>query len=231
MASVPRARSVLDHSLEEIRNDILRMGSVIGEQIGNAVRALKEQNLSLAHQVVESDQRINELRYRVETACVRTIATQQPAARDLRYIVAAIHMSSELERIADHASGIASIAIRIGDEPLIKPLIDIPRMQEIACEMIHDALDAFVNMNVEAAKAVANRDHVVDELYVQILRELLTFMMQDPKAITQSTYLLWVAHNLERIADRATNLCERVIFAATAELGDYKPSRTMNRTE
>jgi phosphate transport system protein len=215
---------VLDHSIDEIRNDILRMGSFIGEQIANAVRALKNRDLSLAHRVVESDQRVNELRYRVESECVRTIATQQPAAKDLRYIIAAIHMAGELERIADHASGIASIAIRIGDEPLIKPLIDIPRMQEIACEMVQDALDAFVQMDAEAAKAVAARDEEVDELYVQVLRELLTFMMQDPKTITQSTYLLWVAHNLERIADRATNLCERVIFAVTAELGDYKPS-------
>jgi len=223
MASSPRVRSVLDHSIDEIRNDILRMGSFIGEQIANAVQALKNRDLSLAHQVVESDRRINELRYRVELKCVHTIATQQPAAKDLRYIIAAIHMAGELERIADHASGIASIAIRIGDEPLIKPLIDIPRMQEIACEMLQDALDAFVQMDAEAARAVAVRDAEVDELYVQVLRELLTYMMQDQKMITQSTYLLWVAHNLERIADRAINLCERVIFAATAELGDYKP--------
>lgn len=223
MASSPRVRSVLDHSIDEIRNDILRMGSFIGEQIANAVQALKNRDLSLAHQVVESDRRVNELRYRVELKCVQTIATQQPAAKDLRYIIAAIHMAGELERIADHASGIASIAIRIGDEPLIKPLIDIPRMQEIACEMLQDALDAFVQMDAEAAKAVAVRDAEVDELYVQVLRELLTYMMQDQKTITQSTYLLWVAHNLERIADRAINLCERVIFAATAELGDYKP--------
>jgi phosphate transport system protein len=214
---------MLDHNIDEIRNDILRMGSFIGEQIANAVQALRKRDLSLAHQVVESDQRINALRYRVELQSVQTIATQQPTARDLRYIIAAIHIAGELERIADHASGIASITIRIGDEPLVKPLIDIPRMQEIACEMLRDALDAFVQMDAEAAKAVAVRDEEVDELYVQVLRELLTYMMQDQKTITQSTYLLWVAHNLERIADRAINVCERVIFAATAELGDYKP--------
>ena len=223
MASSPRVRSVLDHSIDEIRNDILRMGSFIGEQIANAVQALKNRDLSLAHQVVESDRRINELRYRVELKCVHTIATQQPAAKDLRYIIAAIHIAGELERMADHANGIASITIRIGDEPLVKPLIDIPRMQEVACEMLKGALDAFVQVNAEAAKAVAVRDEEVDELYAQVLRELLTYMMQDQKTITQSTYLLWVAHNLERIADRAINLCERVIFAATAELGDYKP--------
>ena len=126
----------------------------------------------------------------------------------------------------DHASGIATIAVRIGDEPLIKPLIDIPRMQEIACDMIHQALDAFVRLDAEHAKVVAVRDDEVDALYNQILRELLTFMMQDPKTISQATYLLWVAHNLERIGDRVTNLCERVIFAATGELGDYKPEKT-----
>jgi len=223
MAGPPRVRSMLDHNIDEIRNDILRMGSFIGEQIANAVQALRKRDLPLAHQVVESDQRINALRYRVELQSVQTIATQQPTARDLRYIIAAIHIAGELERIADHASGIASITIRIGDEPLVKPLIDIPRMQEIACEMLRDALDAFVQMDAEAAKAVAVRDEEVDELYVQVLRELLTYMMQDQKTITQSTYLLWVAHNLERIADRAINVCERVIFAATAELGDYKP--------
>ncbi len=223
MASSPQVRSVLDHSIDEIRNDILRMGSFIGEQIAGAVRALKERDLSLAHQIVGSDQRVNELRYKIEQECVRTIATQQPTAKDLRYIIAAIHMAGELERIADHASGIATIAIRIGDEPLIKPLVDIPRMQVIACEMVQAALDAFVGMDAEAAKTMVARDEEVDELYVQVLRELLTFMMQDPKKVPQAMYLLWVAHNLERIADRATNLCERVIFAVTAELGDYKP--------
>ena len=223
MASSPQVRSVLDRNIDEIRNDILRMGSFIGEQIASAVQALRNRDLSLAHRVVESDQRINELRYRVELQCVQTIATQQPTDRDLRYIIAAIHIAGELERMADHANGIASITIRIGDEPLVKPLIDIPRMQEVACEMLKGALDAFVQVNAEAAKAVAVRDEEVDELYAQVLRELLTYMMQDQKTITQSTYLLWVAHNLERIADRAINLCERVIFAATAELGDYKP--------
>lgn len=223
MASITQTRSVLDHSIDEIRNDLLRMGSFIESQVERAVLALKTRNAALAHEVIESDRLINDLRYKIEAKCLGTIATQQPTARDLRYIVAAIHMDVELERMADHASGIASIALRIGDEPLVKPLIDIPHMQEIACEMIHAALDAFIKMDVDAAKAAADRDQEVDDLYVQVLRELLTFMMQDSKTIPQCTYLLWVAHNLERIADRATNLCERVIFAATAELGDYTP--------
>jgi len=226
MASSPRTRSALDQDIEAIRDDILRMGSLVEEQITSAVRSLKERDLGLAQQVTAGDQRVNDLRYKVELASVRSIATQQPTAKDLRLIIASMHIASELERIADHAAGIANITLRIGDEPLIKPLIDIPRMQEIACEMLRSALDTYVNKDAEAAGQVTRYDQEVDELYAQVLRELLTYMMQDARFITQSTYLLWVAHNLERIADRITNICERVIFAATAELGDYKPEKS-----
>jgi phosphate transport system protein len=216
---------VLDQDIEAIRDDILRMGSFVREQVTTAVRSLKSRDIGLAHQVLSIEQQINDMRYKVELASMRSIATQQPTAKDLRTIIASMHIASELERIADHAAGIASTTIRIGDEPLVKPLIDIPRMQEIACEMLHDALDAYVKKDAEAAKLVAQRDWEVDELYDQILRELLTYMMQDARVVTQSTYLLWIAHDLERIADRITNICERVIFIATAELGDYKPEK------
>jgi len=225
MATTPRIRSVLDQDIEAIRDDILRMGSFVREQVTTAVRSLKSRDIGLAHQVLSIEQQINDMRYKVELASMRSIATQQPTAKDLRTIIASMHIASELERIADHAAGIASTTIRIGDEPLVKPLIDIPRMQEIACEMLHDALDAYVKKDAEAAKLVAQRDWEVDELYDQILRELLTYMMQDARVVTQSTYLLWIAHDLERIADRITNICERVIFIATAELGDYKPEK------
>jgi len=225
MASTPRIRSVLDQDIKAIRDDILRMGSFVREQVTTAVRSLKSRDIGLAHQVLSIEQQINDMRYKVELASMRSIATQQPTAKDLRTIIASMHIASELERIADHAAGIASTTIRIGDEPLVKPLIDIPHMQEIACEMLHDALDAYVKKDAEAAKLVAQRDWEVDELYDQILRELLTYMMQDARVVTQSTYLLWIAHDLERIADRITNICERVIFIATAELGDYKPGK------
>jgi phosphate transport system protein len=223
MAISSQGRTALDHSMDDVRNDVLRMGAFIEQQVANAVLALKARDLSLAHQVIAGDERINALRYQVENETLRTIATQQPTARDLRQIIAGAHMAIELERMADHASGIASIAVRIGDEPLIKPLVDIPRMQEIVCDMIHDVLGCFVQLDSDCARAVAERDDDVDALYAQILRELLTYMMADSKNIQQATYLLWVAHNLERIGDRATNLSERVIFAATGELGDYKP--------
>jgi phosphate transport system protein len=168
---------------------------------------------------------VNEIRYRVENAALQTIALHQPTARDLRLIVAASHMASELERIGDHAVGIANVSLRIADAALIKPLIDIPRMQEIVCAMVHGALDAYVNGNVVLAQQVTQMDEQVDALYSQILRELLTYMMQDTATVNGATYLQWVSHNLERIGDRATNLCERVIFTATGELGDHKVFR------
>jgi phosphate transport system protein len=216
---------VLDQDIEAIRDDILRMGSFVREQVTTAVRSLKARDIGLAHQVLSTEQQINDMRCKVELSSMRSIAMQQPTAKDLRMIIASMHIASELECIADHAAGIASITTCIGDEPLVKSLIDIPRMQEIACEMLHDALDAYVKKDAEAAKLVARRDREVDELYDRILRELLTYMMQDARVITQSTCLFWIAHDLERVADRITNICERVIFIATAELGDYKPEK------
>ena len=141
MAISSQSRTALDHSMDDVRNDVLRMGAFIEQQVANAVQALKDRNLSLAHEVIAGDERINALRYQVENETLRTIATQQPAARDLRQVIAGAHMAIELERMADHASGIATIAVRIGDEPLIKPLVDIPRMQEIVCDMIHEVLE------------------------------------------------------------------------------------------
>ena len=224
--SISPTRILLDQDLRTLRDDILRMGSLIEEQTERSIRALKERDVKLAHQIVESDERVNALRYKIEDECLRTMATQQPAARDLRTIIAAMHMAVEMERMADHASGIASITIRMGDEPLIKPLVDIPRMQVIVNAMLHEALNAYVKLDADLARKVAEQDDEVDLLYNQILRELLTYMMQDSKTISGATYLLWVAHNLERIGDRVTNLCERVIFAATGELGDYKPVKS-----
>ncbi len=218
-------RSLLDRDLGVIRDDVLRLGSLVDEQLQASVRALQERNLDAARQVISADERVNALRYKIEEECLATIATQQPAAGDLRRIITAMHMAVELERMADHASGIAGIVIRIGNEPPLKPLIDIPRMQVVTSEMLQSALDAFVRMDVGLARATVLRDDEVDALYNQVLRELLTYMAQDKKTIARAMYLLWVAHNLERTADRATNLCERIIFAVTGEQGDYKPAK------
>ena len=171
---------------------------------------------------------MNALRYKIEEECLATIARHQPAAGDLRLIVASMHMAVEMERMADHAVGTAHVVIRMGDEPLLKPLIDIPRMQEIAGDMLRQALDAYVRMDAAMSRRVIRMDDQVDALYNQVLRELLTYMIQDPRTTPRATYLLWVAHNLERTADRVTNLCERIVFAVTGELGDIAPDEEDN---
>ena len=218
-------RTLLDHDLAVIRDDILRLGSLVDEQLASSIKALTDRNIGLAHQVASDDERVNQLRYKIEEECLKTIATQQPAASDLRRILTAMHMAVELERMADHASGIATIVVRMGDQPPLKPLIDIPRMQAVTSEMLNQAMDAFVRLDADLARQVSARDDEVDGLYNQVLRELLTYMAQDKSTISRAMYLLWVAHNLERTADRVTNLCERVIFAVTGELSDYKPPK------
>ncbi len=211
-------RSVLEHDLEKVRLKILRMGSLVESAIERAVQALKNRDCDLAQQVINEDEDINRLRYEIEEQCLELIATQQPAARDLRTAIAATHIAVELERIADHAEGIAEIVKRVFDEPLLKPLVDIPYMAQTARQMIHAALDAYLAHDADAAQNVAARDDEIDALYQQVFRELLTYMLEDPRNIGRATYLLWVAHNLERIGDRATNICERVVFMTTGKL-------------
>jgi phosphate transport system protein len=216
-------RSALERELEDVRSDILRMGSQVESAIERSVQALKERDVELAQQVINDDEAVNELRYAIEEKCLELIATQQPAAGDLRMTIAAIHIAVELERMADHAEGTAEIVKRMYDAPLLKPLIDLPIMAHTAREMTHAALDAFVAQDADAAQQVAARDDELDALYQQIFRELLTYMLEDPRNISRATYLLWVAHNLERIGDRVTNVCERVVFMTTGKLEDIQP--------
>ena len=169
----------------------------------------------LARQIIADDTQINTQRYKLEEAAVQLIATQQPLAGDLRLIASVIHISTDLERMGDYAEGIAKIALMHGDQPPVKPLIDIPRMAEIARSMLRRSLDAFIRRDVDAARALVGEDDEVDALYDQVYRELLTYMIEDPKLIQRATWLLWAAHNLERIADRATNICERVVYMVT----------------
>ena len=215
-----RTRGTLQRGLERVRSDILHMGSLVENAIERSVQALKNRDADLAQQVINDDEAINQLRYTIEEECLELIATQQPAAGDLRMVMAAMHIAVELERIADHAEGNAEITKRIYHEPLLKPLIDIPAMERIAREMIHAALDAFMARDADAAVKIASRDDEIDALYQQIFRELLTYMIEDPRTITRATHLLWAAHNLERIGDRVTNVCERVIFMTTGKLGE-----------
>jgi phosphate transport system protein len=211
-------RGTLERELERTRSDILRMGSLVESAVERSVESLKNRDPDLAQQVINDDEVINQLRYKIEEECLELIATQQPTAGDLRMVIAAMHIAVELERMADHAEGNAEITRRIYQEPPLKPLIDLPVMARIAREMIHAALDAFLAHDAEAAQQVARRDDELDNLYQQIFRELLTYMLEDPRTITRATHLLWAAHNLERIGDRVTNVCERVIFMTTGKL-------------
>ncbi|MBC7341986.1 MAG: phosphate signaling complex protein PhoU [Clostridia bacterium] len=211
------AREGFQNSLVELQKDILRMGSLVEEAIARAVEALKKQDMALANSVIESDRVIDDLELEIEDKCMKLIATQQPMAKDLRRISAAFKMVTDLEKMGDHASDIAKATRRIGNQPLIKPLIDIPRMAELSQKMVKDSLDAYVNENPELAYAVAQDDDMVDHLHSQVFRELLTYMMEDPRTINQATYLLFISHYLERIADHATNIGERVIYLVTGE--------------
>ena len=217
-------RQLYDQELADLRGSVVAMASMTNKAIDNAVTALTQRDVRLAEQVIAADHAINEHRWQTEEQALLVIATQAPMAKDLRMIAAVIHIVTDLERMADHAAGTAKIAIQTADQAPLKPLVDIPRMSEIARAMLHDAITAFIEDDQAAARAIVARDDEVDALYEQIYRELLTFMLADPTTIDQATHLLWAAHNLERIADRVTNICERVVFAATGQLEELTVS-------
>ena len=209
---------------QEIQDKVLTMGGAVTEAINRSIEALKNRDLKLAHKIIADDAKINEQRFAIEDRCIELMAAHQQMVSDLRTIVSVLSIITELERIGDYAEGIAKIVVMIGDEPPLKPLIDIPRMAELTTEMIDKSLQSFVARDVELAKRVVTMDNVVDGLYDQVFRELLTFMMVDPKTINRATRLIWVAHNLERAADRVTNICERVVFTVTGKMGELEVS-------
>jgi phosphate transport system protein len=217
-------RTEFHKKISEIRGDVLAMGSMVEKALLKSTRALKERDLEIAELVITEDLTVNEKRYEIEDKCIQLIATQQPMASDLRLIMAVVNIITELERIGDHAEGIAKIVIMIGDEPPLKPIIDLPRMAEKTADMLHRSLDAFNSQDSGLARKIAREDDQVDELYDQIYRELLSFMAEDPKTITRATRLIWVAHNLERSADRVTNICERVVFTVTGKMEEIGAS-------
>jgi phosphate transport system protein len=218
-------RKDYERALKSLQNEILVMGSMVEKSIQRSMEALKNRDLELARQVIAEDEAINQKRFDIEEQCVELIATQQPMAVDLRIIIAILNVLVDLERIGDHAEGVAKIAIMIGDEPPVKPLVDLPRMAEKTVEMLSRALDAFIKRDVILARQVCDQDEEVDNLYNQVFRELLLIMAENPKTIGRATRLIWVAHNLERSADRVTNICERVVFIATGRMEDIGASK------
>jgi len=206
--------------MQRLQDEVLILGSMVENALIESVDILKRRDMEGSRRLIVGDQAINEKRFAIEADCLVLIATQQPMAGDLRTLAAILEIVTELERMGDYAKGIARINLLIGEQPLIKPLIDVPRMAQKACDMLHRALGAFVQRDVALARSIPAEDEEVDALYNQVYRELLTFIISDPRTINQATYLLWVAHNLERAADRVTNICERVIFTVTGELAE-----------
>ena len=214
-----------DQHLSLLQQEVAVLAGIVEKSVHRAVDALKRRDLEASRQIIQDDDYIDQKRFEIEDRCVDLIATQQPMARDLRVIIALLHIVVELERMGDYAEGIAKISLAMGDAPPLKPLIDIPRMAEKATIMLRDSVDSLLSRDIVKANQVCQADDEVDELYDQVYRELLLFMIQDPKTIQRATYLLWVAHDLERIADRATNIAERVIYLVTGKMTEINVSK------
>lgn len=210
-------RKGFHEQLKDLESNMIKMGSMVEEAIHKSINALQEKDLDLAQEVIDEDDKIDDFEIKLEEDTTRLIALQQPVAKDLREIIVISKLATDLERIGDHACNIANMVIKIGEEPLIKPLIDIPRMTKIVTRRLRDSLEAFIDLDVEKARKIAEEDEEVDVLDEQILRELLTFMIEDPSTIEQATSLIFISRFLERIGDHSTNVCERVIYMKTGE--------------
>jgi phosphate transport system protein len=215
------ARTHFNRELQRLQDEILLMGSMVRQSLSEAVAALCERDLEAAKRIIAGDREINGRRFTIEDDCLSLIAMQQPAAKDLRLLAAILEISSELERIGDYAKGISKINLMMGSEPFVKPLIDIPRMCDKVLDMLARALDAFVNQDLEAARAIPLEDDVLDDLYNSVNRHLIALILKNPSIIDHANYLTWVAHNLERAGDRVTNICERVVYTVTGDFVEF----------
>ncbi|MDT8902128.1 phosphate signaling complex protein PhoU [Anaeroselena agilis] len=210
-------RQTYEKELESLRQEILRMGEIVGQAIEDAVQSLARQDVELAKKVIAGDDVIDQMEADIEDRCMVLIARQQPMARDLRIVGTGLKITTDLERMGDHAFDIAKVTVRLANQPLIKPLVDIPRMARMAQKMLADSLEAYTKMDIALAEKVCLADNDVDDLYQQVFRELLTYMMEDPRTIGQATQLIFVGRYLERIADHATNISEWVIYLVTGQ--------------
>jgi phosphate transport system protein len=198
---------------------------MVERAIERSITSLRNRDIELARLSIVEDMEINRRRYETEEKCIDLLAMQQPMARDLRTIVAILNIITDLERMGDHAEGIAKISIMLADDAPLKPYIDIPRMAEIAIRMLRGSLEAFKQRDVDLARKVCDDDDEVDALYDQVYRELITFMINDPRTIERATHITWIAHNLERIADRVTNICERVVYMVQGRIEELNVSK------
>lgn len=212
---------IIDGKLESVQELLLKMSASVEESMEKSIRSLLTKRMDLANEVIALDLRTDELEERIENMCINIIATQQPMGSDLRRLTAIIKLITDLERIGDYSVNIAEIVLEIGDEPLIKPLVDIPRMAEVAKLMIRRSISAYINMDAALAKEAALMDEEVDTLYRQVYTDLLSLLMKDPSMMKQTMQLLFIGRYLERIADHATNICERVIYMVTGMREHY----------
>jgi phosphate transport system protein len=210
-------RRTFESEIQELKDEIIILGSMVEQAILDSVESFKKRDIDWSHRVIAGDAQINEKRFALENRVMIIIATQQPMARDLRLIASILEVISELERMGDYAKGIGIINVRMGQQPPLKPLVDIPRMAEKGADMLHRALAAFVSEDAAAARLIPPEDDEVDQLYEQVYRELMTYIIAEPASIERANWLLWAAHNLERFADRVTNICERTVFVVTGE--------------
>lgn len=211
-------RETLDRAIEELLNEVLVQGSMVEKALKESVVALLNRDVEAGKIIYDQDRQINKKHFEIEESVITVIATQQPMARDLRLLTAILEVTTELERMGDYAKGIARITVRLGQESLLKPISEITPMAEVCVDLLHRAVHAFVEKDAEAARVIPKEDDKVDAFYNRIYRDLMTQMIADPSTIDQANHLLWVAHNLERVADRVTNVCERIVFVVTGEL-------------
>lgn len=210
-------RDHFERELVKLQDELLILGSMVTHALRESVKILKKQDIIGARRLIADDEKINTKRVEIEEAALLLITTQQPMARDTRLLAAFFELSTELERMGDYAKGICKISLYIGQTPLVKPLVDIPEMAEIASDMLSQALEAFINRDVQAAYTIAKRDDELDVLYDRVHHELLNLMIEHPEKLDQANYLLWAAHNLERAGDRVTNICERIVFTVVGK--------------
>ena len=211
-------RADFEMNLTLVQEEIIQLSSMVEKAIYKSVDALKKRDVEASQQVIDEDDLIDLKQQALEERCIELIALESPIAGDLRILISAMMIANELERMGDYAEGIAKISVSMGNLPPLKPLIDIPRMAEKAVVMLRNSAQAFISRDVDLASNVVASDDEVDDLYNQVYRELLTYMLEEPGSIQRATYLLWVAHDLERVADRATNIAERVIYLVTGQM-------------
>jgi len=215
-------RETLDRQMHQLQDEVLLLGSMVEQATMKSMDTLKNHDLTAARQLYNHDRVINEKRYAIENAILIIMATQQPMAHDLRELAAFLEITAELERMGDYAKGISKVTMLLGNAPLPIPLQDLDHMAELGLAMLHDALGAFISENAVAANQIPKRDDEVDELYNRVYHSLVSAMIANPEIIDNANHLMWVAHNLERLADRVSNICERTVFIKTGELLEFE---------